>query len=121
MAQVYYLQAIVRLMFTYAAVVEQDEHLRCGLASDQARSHPLFPVLDYMAKKLTSQNETLIKLDGRLSRMETEITATLPARYKEVQDLIKDERKKMFKIKGSEYEVSPLISPRLLLSGMPST
>ena len=93
------------LLCTHVATNEHDaEQLRRAL--EQARSHPLFPVLDYMARKLHTLSEKLDLVDKKLGQLEAEVTVNFPASQKDVKDLIKEQGKKMFKIKGSAYEVT---------------
>ena len=93
------------LLCTHVATNEHDaEQLRRAL--EQARSHPLFPVLDYMARKLHTLSEKLDLVDKKLGQLEAEVTVNFPASQKDVKDLIKEQGKKMFKIKGSAYEVN---------------
>ena len=83
--------------FTVGTNEHNVEQLRHAL--EQAKSHPLFPVLDYMAKRLHAQNEKLDTIGTKLARLEAEITVKFPASQKGVKDLILEQSKQ------TEYEV----------------
>lgn len=83
---------------------DANEQAELRAALERAKQHPTFPVLDYIARKTNSQNETLVSLDKRLSRIETEL-AKFKEQQDDMKDLVKEESQKRFQIKGSVYEV----------------
>ena len=72
--------------------------------STQARSHPLFPVLDYIAKGVQIQSQRYSVLDRKLSKLEEE-TQHIKTVQEELRSLMQQVNKKNFSLKDEGFEV----------------
>ena len=57
--------------------------------SQQARAHPLFPLLDFLVKSTHRQQRLSENVDGRLSRLENELSS-IKELQSELQKLVKE-------------------------------
>ena len=71
---------------------------------ERAKAHPIFPVIDYIAKKVYASHQLVVGLDAKISSVQGEIDK-LRNGQDDVKDLVKEEARSQFKIKKSPYEV----------------
>ena len=69
-----------------------------------ARSHPLFPMLDYIARGIHQQGQRFAEVEGRLVRMEHELQSVKRLQA-EMEDLLQQCNKKNFSLKQEGFEV----------------
>ena len=62
-------------------------------------------MVDYIAKKVYANQQSLASLDAKVSAIQVELQKFKESQ-KDIKDLVKEEGSKRFEIKKSEYEVS---------------
>ena len=62
-------------------------------------------MVDYIAKKVYTNQQSLASLDTKVSAIQVELQKFKESQ-KDIKDLVKEEGSKRFEIKKSEYEVS---------------
>ena len=69
-----------------------------------ARTHPLFPLLDYIARGIHQQGQRIADIEGRLSRFEQECQS-IKQTQTELLDLLQQSNKTTFSLKRDGFEV----------------
>ena len=70
----------------------------------QAKAHPLFPLLDYMARGIHNQNKKMLIVEEKQVKLEREIS-TVKRVQEELRQLMKEIIPMMFSLKENGFDV----------------
>lgn len=83
-----------------------------AVAQQNARNHPLFGVLDFIAAKTQSNTSAIAAVDVRLEKLEDSVSR-IAELQKELKQLVEQQKEYNFSIEKTKYKVNPfgLVAP----------